>query len=122
MAHDMCSNPSYKRQNQLSCFLKQFQLEGAGFGNKIQKLIEGTEKARDSFLKPALSVASLYIWMAVGAKTKNAKVGATTSVFSESISNGFIVNRYARERFEYQSNVTFNSKIVFFKRVIVINF
>ena len=97
-------------------------MEGAGFGKKIQNLFEGIEKEWDSFLKPALSIASLYIWMVVGAKTKNAKVRATTSVCLESISNGHIVNRYARERFEYQSNVTFNSKIVFLKRVLVISF
>ena len=45
---------------------------------KLKKIFKGTEKAWNSFLKPALNIASPYIGMAVAAKTKNPKLGQAT--------------------------------------------
>ena len=33
---------------------RQYQLEGGSYKNKIKKIFKGTEKAWNSFLKPAL--------------------------------------------------------------------
>ena len=53
-------------------------LEGGSIKTKLKKIFKGTEKAWNSFLKPALNLASPYIGMAVSAKTKNPKIGAAT--------------------------------------------
>ena len=69
---DMCRNPKYKSQKQITFTPGQFQLEVDGFRNKLRKIFRGTKKAWDSFLQPALTKASPYNGMAVGAKTINA--------------------------------------------------
>ena len=43
-------------------------------------------------LKPALNIASPYIGMAVGAKTRNPKIGAATTNILKSISGGKILS------------------------------
>ena len=54
-------------------------LEGGSVKSKLKKIFKGGEKAWNSFLKPALNFAAPVIGAAVGAKTKNAKIGAATT-------------------------------------------
>ena len=79
--HDMCHNPKCNCQNQITFTPKQFQLEGAGFKNTMEKRFIGSQIAWKKFLKPAVNVAAPFIGMVVSAKTKNPKVGqATTNI------------------------------------------
>ena len=84
----MCHNPKCKCQKQITFSPNQFQMEGAGFKNKMKKLFKGTDKMWNIYLKPAVNVAAPFIGMAVGAKTKNPKVGQATTNILKSISGG----------------------------------
>ena len=90
--HDMCHNPKYKCQKQITFSPKQFQLEGAGFKNTMKKIFKGSQTAWNKFLKPAVNIAAPFIGMAVGAKTKNPKVAAATTNILKSISGGKILS------------------------------
>ena len=68
------------------------RLRAVDIKRKLQKLSKGTKKACVSFLKPTLIIASPYIGMALGAKTKNAKIGAATSDNLKVISGGRILS------------------------------
>ena len=90
--HDICYNPRCKCQKQITFTPNQFQLEGAGFYKTMKKIFKGSQTARNKFLKPAVIVAAPLIVMAVSAKTKNLKVGATTTNILKSISGGKILS------------------------------
>ena len=77
--HDMCHNPKYKCQKQITFSPKQFQVEGAGFKTKMKKIFKGSQTAWNKLLNPAVNVAAPFIGMALGAKTKNSKVAAATT-------------------------------------------
>ena len=81
----MCPNSKCNCWKQITFDIRQFQLNGSGFKNKL-KCLKGTEKAWNKFLKPAVYVAAPFIGMAVGAKTKNLKVAPATTNNSNSIS------------------------------------
>ena len=78
---DMCPNPKCKCQKQLAFTPKEFGLEGAGFRNTTKKFFKGSEKAWNSFLKPAVNVAAPFIGMPVGAKTKNLRLVKLRQIF-----------------------------------------
>ena len=63
-------------------------LEGGSIKSKLQKNFKGTQTACNNILKPALNMASPYIGKAVGAKTKNPKIGQATTSILKSISEG----------------------------------
>ena len=63
-------------------------LEGGSIKTKLKSIFKGTEKAWNKFLKPAMTLASPYIGMAVSAKTKNPKIGQATTNILKSISGG----------------------------------
>ena len=66
-------------------------LEGGSIKSKLKKIFKGTEKAWNSFLKPALNLAAPAIGMAVSANTKNPKVGQATTNILKSISGGKVL-------------------------------
>ena len=53
---------------------------------------EGSQKAWDKFLRPAVKAAAPLIGMAVSAKTKNPKIGERTSNSLNSISRGKVLS------------------------------
>ena len=53
--HDMCPKCKCKCQKQFTCTPNEFQLEIAGFKNTMKKILKGSEKAWNSFLKPAVN-------------------------------------------------------------------
>ena len=66
-------------------------LEGGSIKSKLQKIIKGTKTAWDKFLKPAINATTPFIGLDVSAKTKNPKVGQTTTNILKSISGGRIL-------------------------------
>ena len=89
--HDMCPNGRCKCQKQITFTPRQFQLEGSGFKDKMEKFFNGTEKAWDKFFKPAVNVAAPFIGMAVSAKTKNPRAGQATTNILKNILGGKIL-------------------------------
>ena len=89
--HDMCHNPIFKCRKQVTFTPKQFQLEDGSIEIKLQKTFKGTQTAWNNFLKPAVNVAAPFFGMAVGAKTKNAKIAQATTSILKSISGGKIL-------------------------------
>ena len=45
----------------------------------MKKIFKGSQTAWNKFLKPAVNVAAPFIGLAVSAKTKNPKVGQSTT-------------------------------------------
>ena len=90
--HDKCPNPKCNCQKIITFTPKQYMLEGGSIKSKLQKIFRGTKTAWDKFLKPALNIASPYIGMAVGAKSKNPKIGQATTNILKSISGGKILS------------------------------
>ena len=90
--HDMCDIPKCKCQKQITFSPNQYQLEGNAFKNTMKKIFKGSQSAWNKFLKTALNVAAPFIGMAVSAKTKNPKVGATTINILRSFSGGKILS------------------------------
>ena len=88
----MCHNPKCKCQKQITFTPKQFQLEGAGFKNTMKKIFKGSQSAWNKFLKPTINTLAPVIGMAVGAKSKNAKVGAATTNILKSLTRGRVLN------------------------------
>ena len=76
--HDICPNIKFNCQKQLSFIQSQFQLDGARFQNTMKKN-KGSEKAWNFFLEPAVNTLAPVIGMALGAKSKNPKVGPATT-------------------------------------------
>ena len=90
--HDFCHNPKRKCQKQITFSPNQFQLEGAGFKNTMKKLFKGSQTAWNKFLKPTINTLAPVIGMAVGAKSKKAKVGAATTNILKSLTGGKILS------------------------------
>ena len=90
--HDFCHNPKCKCQKQLTFTPQQFQLEGGSIKSKLQKIFRGTQTAWSKFLKPTINTLAPVIGMAVGAKSKNAKVGAATTNILKSLTGGKILS------------------------------
>ena len=90
--HDMCHNPKCRCQKQITFSPNQFQLEGAGFKSTMKRIFKGSQKVWEKFLKPAFNVAAPFIGMAVGAKSKNPKIGQATTNILKSISGGKILS------------------------------
>ena len=90
--HDMCHNPKCKCQKQTIFSPRQFQLEGAGFKNTMKKIFKGSHTAWSKFLKPTINTLAPVIGMAVGAKSKNAEVGAATTNILKSLTGGKILS------------------------------
>ena len=89
--HDMCPNPKCKCQKQITFSPKQFQLEGAGFKNTMKKN-KGSQVAWSRFLEPTINSLAPVIGMAVGAKSKNPKVGAATTNILKWLTGGKILS------------------------------
>ena len=66
-------------------------LEGGSIKNKLQKIFKGSHSAWSKFLKPTINTLAPVIGMAVGAKSKNAKVGAATTNILKSLTGGKIL-------------------------------
>ena len=90
--HDMCHNPKYNCQKQITFSPRQFQLEGGLRKRKLQKTFKRTQIAWNNFLQPALNIASPYIGMVVSARTKTSQTGKATSDILKSISGGKILS------------------------------
>ena len=90
--HDMCHNPKFNCQKQVTFTPEQFQLEGSLIKSRLQKIFKGTQTAWIKSLKPALNFASPYIGVAVSARTKNPQIGKATSDILKSISGGKILS------------------------------
>ena len=67
---------------------RQFELEASGFKSNLKKIFKGIEKAWKKFLNTAVNLAAPFIETAVGAKTKNSKVGQATTNILKSLSGG----------------------------------
>ena len=90
--HIMCHNPKCKCQKQIIFSPNQFQLEGAGFKNTMRKIFKGSQTVWSNSLKPTIDTLEPVIGMAVGAKSKNAQVGAATTNFLKSLTGGKILS------------------------------
>ena len=75
MLHEMCHNPKCNCQKQVTFSPRQFQLEGNGFKKTMKKVFKGSRTAWNKFLKPAVNTLAPVIGMAVGAKSRNPKLG-----------------------------------------------
>ena len=90
--HDMCHNPKCKCQKQITFSPRHFQLEGNGFKKTMKKFSKGSQTAWNKFLKPTINTLAPVIGMAVGAWSKNAKVGAATTNVLKSLTGGKILS------------------------------
>ena len=90
--HNMCHNPKCKCQKQITFSPNQFQLEGAGFKNKLKTLFRGTKTAWDKFIKPGLKMATPLISAAVAAKTKNPQSAQITNSILKTLTGGKILS------------------------------
>ena len=90
--HDMCHNPKCKCQKMITFTPNQFQLEGKGFKNKLQKIFRGTKKAWDSFIKPSLKMATPLISAAVAAKAKTPQSAQVTNSILKSLTGGKVLS------------------------------
>ena len=71
--HDKCPNPKCNCQKLITSTPKQFQLEGNGLKNTIEKTSKGTQTAANKFLKPAIIAMAPFIGMAVLGQNKKSK-------------------------------------------------
>ena len=83
---DLCNNPKFKCQKQITFFPRQFQMEGRSIKSELKSIFWPTQAARNKFLKPAFIATAPFIGMAVIEKTKNPKVGQATTSFLKTIS------------------------------------
>ena len=90
--HDKCPNPKCNCQKMITFTPKQYMLEGGSIKSKLQKNFKVTQTAWNRFLKPAINASASFIGMAIGAKTKNRKVGAATTNILKSISGGKVLS------------------------------
>ena len=84
--HDKRPNPKCGCQKIFTFTPNQYMLEGVSIKSKPINFCEGIEKAWKKLLKPALNIASPYIEMVVGAKTRNPKIAQATTNILKSIS------------------------------------
>ena len=66
---DKCPNVKRKCQKQVTFTPRQFQLEGAGYKNELQKKFQGKQTTLNKFFRPAVIVAAPFFEMAFGGKT-----------------------------------------------------
>ena len=90
--HDMCHNPKGKCLKQITFTPNQFQLEGNGFKNKLQKIYKRTQTAWIKFIKPGLKIATPLISAAVAAKTKNPQSVQVTNSILKSLTGGKVLS------------------------------
>ena len=90
--HDKCPNPKCGCQKIITFTPHQYMLEGGSIKSKLQNFFEGTKTAWDKFFKPALNMASPYVGMAVGAKTRNPKIGQATGTILKPLTGGKILS------------------------------
>ena len=90
--HAKCPNPKCNCQKIITFTPHQYMLEGGLIKSKLQKIFKGTQTAWNKFLKPTINTLSPVIGMAVGVKSKNAKVGAATTNILKNISGGKILS------------------------------
>ena len=90
--HDMCHNPKCKCQKQITFSPNQFQLEGAGFKNKLKSIFKGTQTAWNKFIKPGLKMATPLISAAIAAKTKNPQSVPVTNSILKILTGGKILS------------------------------
>ena len=88
----MCHNPKCKCRKQITYSPNQFQLEGAGFKNTMNKILEGSQTAWNKFIKPGLKMATPLISATVAAKTKNPQSVQITNNILKSLTAGKILN------------------------------
>ena len=67
-------------------------LEGGSIKSKQQKIFSGSKKARHSFIKPGLKMATPLISAAVAAKTKSPQLAQITNNILKSITGGKILS------------------------------
>ena len=72
--HDMCHNPKFFCQKQITFTPRQLQMEGAGFKNTMKTIFKGSQTAWNKFWKPAVNVAAPFIGMAVCVKKRILKL------------------------------------------------
>ena len=90
--HDMCHNPKCKCQKQINFSPNQFQLEVAGFKNKMKKTFRGSQTAWNKFFKPALKIATPIISAGVAAKTKIPQSARVTNSILKLLLGGKILS------------------------------
>ena len=88
----MCHNSKGKCQKQITFSPNQFQLEGAGFKNTMEKNFKGSQAAWKKFLKPALKTGTPNISAGAAAKTKNPQSAQITSNILKSLTGGKILS------------------------------
>ena len=86
------NNPKCKYPKQINFTPRQFQLEGSGSKNAMKKILKGTEKLWNDFIKPGLKVATPIISAGVAAKTKNPQLAQLTSNILKSWTRGKILS------------------------------
>ena len=86
--YDFCHNAKCKCENKITFSPNQFQLEGAGFANTMKKVFKGSQTAWSKFVEPTINTLAPVIVMAVGARSKNAKVGGATTNILKSLTGG----------------------------------
>ena len=67
-------------------------LEGGLIKSRLQKIFRGTKKARDSFIKAGLKMATPLKSASVAAKTKNPQSAQITNMILKSITSGKILS------------------------------
>ena len=90
--HDMCHNPKCECQKQITFSPNQFQLEGAGFKSKLQKIFKGTQTPWNKFIGPGLKMATPLISAPVAAKTKNPQSAQVANSILKSLTGGKILS------------------------------
>ena len=90
--HDKCPNPRCNCQKIITFTPHQNMLECRWVKSKLHRVFRGTKKACDSFLKPKSNATAPFIRMAVSAKTRNPRVGQTTTNILKSMSRGKIMS------------------------------
>ena len=90
--HNMCPNPKLERQNQITFTPRQFQMEGAGFKNKVEKIFKETKSARIKVLKHGANVAAPLIRMDFAGKSIKPQIGQATTTIFKSTSGGDVLS------------------------------
>ena len=90
--HDYCPHPNCKCQKQTTFTPRHFKMEGDGFKDTTKEKLKSSQKAWNSFLKPTINSRAAIIGIAVGAKSKNAKVGVATTNILKSMRGGKVLS------------------------------
>ena len=90
--HDLCHNPKFECQKQITFTPRHIRLEGSGFKYTLRKSYKGTEKMWNNFNKPGLKIASSIISAGVAAETKNPQSAPLTSNILKSLIGGRVLN------------------------------